>query len=72
MGQCTGNKTFNHEKSWMFKYGRMQKKIQSRLVCGSHDAYLDCMLLGVQVTAELGFYMCSSCLCDNEDCDSLL
>ena len=62
-------KTFNHEKSLMFKYGRMQKKI---LVCGSHGACLDCMLPGVQVTAGLGFFLCSSHLCDNEDCDSLL
>ena len=40
----------------MFKYGRMQKKIPPRLVCGSHGACLDCMLPGVQVTAGLGFF----------------
>ena len=50
------NKTFNHEKSLMFKYGRMQKKISSRLVCGSHGVCLDCKLPGVQVTAGLGFF----------------
>ena len=49
-------KTFNHEKSLMCKYGRMQKKISPRLVCGSHGACLDCMLPGVQVTAGLGFF----------------
>ena len=35
----------------MFKYGRMQKKILSRLVCGSHGTYLDCML--PEVEAEI-------------------
>ena len=60
-------KTFNHEKSLMFKYGRMQKKISLWLVCGSHGACLDCMLPGVQVTAGLRFFLCSSHLCDNED-----
>ena len=35
-----------HEKSLMCKYGRMQKKISPRLVCGSHGACLDCMLPG--------------------------
>ena len=49
-------KTFNHEKSLMFNYGRMQRKISSRLVCGSHGACLDCMLPGVQVTAGLGVF----------------
>ena len=39
----------------MFKYGRMQKKVSSRLVCDSHDACLDSMLPGVHVTAGLGF-----------------
>ena len=36
----------------MFMYGRTQRKIPSRLVCGS----LDSMLPGVQVTAGLGFF----------------
>ena len=45
-----------HEKSLMCKYGRIQKKISPRLVCGSHGACLDCMLPGVQVTAGLGFF----------------
>ena len=51
----------NHKKSLMFKYiyGRMQKKIPSWLVCSSHGACLDCILLGVQVTTWLGF-LCSS------------
>ena len=40
----------------MFKYGRMQRKIPSRLVCGSRDACLDCVLPGVQVTFGLGFF----------------
>ena len=56
----------------MFKYGRMQKKVPSWLVCGSHAACLDCMLLGVRVTARLEFFLCSSCLVDSEDSDSLL
>ena len=37
----------NHEKSLMFKYGRTQRKIPSRLVCGSHGTCLDCTLFGV-------------------------
>ena len=49
-------KTFNHEKSPMLKYGIMYKKISSRLVCGSHDTCLDCMLPGLEVTAGLGFF----------------
>ena len=40
----------------MFKYSRMQTQIPSRLVCGSHGTYLDCMLLRVQVTVGLGFF----------------
>ena len=61
-----------HEKSLMCKYGRVQKKISLRLMRGSHGACLDCMLPGTQVTAGLGFFLRSSHLCDNEDCDSLL
>ena len=38
------------------KYGRMQRKIPSWIVCGSHGMVLDCTLLGVQVTAGLGFF----------------
>ena len=45
-----------HEKSLMSKYGRVQKKISLRLVRGSHGACLDCMLIGIQVTAGLGFF----------------
>ena len=59
----------------MFKYGRMQKKIPSKLVCASRGACLDSMLLGVQVTTGLGFFLHSSHLVLNEDtenCDSLL
>ena len=56
----------------MFKYGRMQKKVPSWLVCDSHGACLDYMLPGVQVTAGLGFYLHSSGLSDSKDCDSLL
>ena len=39
--------------SLVFKYGRTQRKMPSRLVCGhgSHGTCLDCTLLGVQVTA---------------------
>ena len=75
MSYCMAQKfymelTFNHKKSLIFKYCRMQKEISSWLVCGSHGAYLDCMLLGVQVTTGLGFYLHSSCLVDNEDSDS--
>ena len=40
----------------MFKYSRMQRKNPSRLVCGSCSTSLDCTLLGVQVTAGLGFF----------------
>ena len=32
-----------YEKSLMFKYGRMQRKIPPWLVCGSHGACLDSM-----------------------------
>ena len=56
----------------MFKYGRMQKKIPPRLVCGSHGACLDSMLPGVQVTVRLGFFLYSSHLSDGEDSHSLL
>ena len=59
----------NHKKSLMFKYGRMEKKIPSRLVCGSSGACLHCMLPGVEVSAGLGFFLSSS---DSEDSDSLL
>ena len=38
------------------KYGRMQRKIPSWLVCGSHGMVLDCTLLGVQVTVGLEFF----------------
>ena len=47
---------FNHKKSLIFKYGRMQRKISPQLVCDSHGACLDCMLPGVQVTAGLKFF----------------
>ena len=40
----------------MFKYGRMQKKILSLLVCGFHGTCLDWMFPGVQETAGLGFF----------------
>ena len=56
----------------MFKYGRKERKLPFRLVCGSHGACLDCMLPGVQVTAGLGFFLCSSHLSESEDSDSLL
>ena len=64
--------SFNHDKSLMFKYGRIQKKISPQLVCGSHVASLDCMLPGVQVTAGLGFFSVFSHLSDSEDSDSLI
>ena len=41
----------------MFKYGRIQRKNSSQLVCGSRGTCLDCMLLRVQVTAGLGFFL---------------
>ena len=66
------DKNLNHKKSLMFKYGRMKKEISFRLVCGTHGACLDCLLPGVEVTTGLGFFLCSSYLCDSEDCDSLL
>ena len=40
----------------MFKYGRMQKEIPFWLVCGSHSACLECMSLGVQVSAGLELF----------------
>ena len=46
----------NNKKSLMFKYGGMQRKIPSWLVCDSCGTCLDCTLLGVQVTAGLGFF----------------
>ena len=64
-------KFLDFEKSLMFKYGRTQRKIPSQLVCASHGACLDCVLPGVQVTAGLGFFLCSSHLSYNEDSDSL-
>ena len=36
----------NHEKSLMFKYGRTQRKIPSRLVCGSHGTCPDARCWG--------------------------
>ena len=54
----------------MFKYGRMQKKIPPRLVCGSRGACLDSMLPRVQITARLGFFIRSSRLSVNDDSDS--
>ena len=53
----------------------MQKNIPSQLVCGSRATYLDSMLPGVQVTAELGFFLYLSHLVyteDSENSDSLL
>ena len=66
-----------HEKSLMFKYGRMQRKIPSQLVCGSHGICicLDNMLLGIHVTAGVGFFLHLSHLVHSEDSevsDSLL
>ena len=59
-----GRNIIIHKKSLMFKYGRMQKKIPSRLMCGSRGLCLDYMLPGVQVTAGLGYFSVfkSSCL----------
>ena len=54
----------------MFKYGRIQKKIASQLVCGSCDTCLNLMLPRARVTNGLGFFLHSSCLFDNEDSDS--
>ena len=69
-------KQINHDKSLIFKYGRIQRKIPSWLLCGSHGACLGCMLPGVQVTTGYwaGNFFCSysSFLSDSEDCDSLL
>ena len=46
--------------------------ISSWLVRGSYGTCLCCMLPGVQVTTELGFFLHSNRLCDSVDCDSLL
>ena len=54
------------------KYGRTQRKVPPWLVCVSHGACLHSMLPGFQVTARLGFFLCSGCLSDSEDSDSLL
>ena len=56
----------------MVKYGRMQKEFPSWLLCGSHGASLDYILLGVQSSAGLRIFLRSSYLVDNEDNDSLL
>ena len=40
----------------LIKYGRMQKRIPSHLVCGSCGVCLDCALPGVQVTTGMGFF----------------
>ena len=58
----------------MFKYSiyRMQKRIPSRLVCGSFGMCLDCTLPGVQVTAGLVFFLHSCHLSNCEESDSLL
>ena len=45
-------------KSLMFEYGRMQKKIPPRLVCGSRGTCLVNMLPGIQVTTGQGFFVC--------------
>ena len=60
----TESKLQNHEKSLMFKYGRMQKKIPSWLMCGSRGTCLGYTLLGVQITAGLGYFSAfkTSCL----------
>ena len=58
----------NHGKSLMFKYGRMQRKIPSRLGCGTHGMCLDSILVGVQVIAGLKFFLQSSHLvCEDSD-----
>ena len=44
----------------MFKYDRMQSKIPTWLVCGSNGVCVDCMLLGIQVTAGLEFFLCGN------------
>ena len=51
----------------MFKYGRMQKKVLSQLVCGSCGMCQDSTLLGVQVTTRLGLFLHSSHLVYSED-----
>ena len=49
----------------MFKFCRMKKRIPCRLVvgCGSCGMCLYCTLPGVQVTAGLGFFLCSGQFC---------
>ena len=58
----------------MFKYGRMQERIPSRLVCGFCAMCLDCTLPEVEVTAGLGFFLrsCHLSVIVHEDSDSLL
>ena len=51
----------------MFKYSRMQKKIPTRLVCGSRGACLVNMLPGVQVTAGLGYFSVFSSFSEDSD-----
>ena len=65
------NKHFNHKKSLKFKYGRMQTKIPSWLVCGSRGACLDCMFSGVKLPQGWDFFLRSSHISYNEDSDSL-
>ena len=67
-----GNKTsLNHEKSLMFKYGRMQRKIPPQIVCCSYGACLNCMLPEVKLPLGRDFLAFKS-LSDSENCNSLL
>ena len=65
--------TITYSMSLMIKYSKMEKEIPSRLVFGSHVAFLDCTLPGVQVTAGLRFFSAfRSFDYVSEDSDSLL
>ena len=55
----------------MFKYSRMQKRIPSRLVCGSFGVCLDCTLPGFKSPLGWDFFLCSCHLSNCEDSDSL-
>ena len=63
----------NHEKSLMFKYRRMQRKIPSRLVYGSCGTCLDCTLI-VWGSSHCwaGIFVCVQIIIVCEDYDSLL
>ena len=62
----TENKPSNYKKLPMFKYGKMQRKIPSWLVCGSCGMCLDHTLYGIQVSWDVFLYS-NHLVCENND-----